>query len=827
MSQVVIGDILPYTQAIAIASQTVFMTNWTANVASDIVVYQTPFGSAPNDATQLLANPAAYSVSFIGSSQEVQVTLVTGANAGDIITITRMTPADRVNLYSNTNFVPSMLNNDFGILTLVDQQAQLVNQLIGPRYNYSADITDIVDTILPILLANQVWVKNPNNTGFIGYTLPPVTTGIAPANATYILQTANGALPNSQALSALGANSLLAWNNAEEIIIATSIAGTANEISVTNGNGSGTIGISIPNNPVMPGTGALGLPSGTTLQRLVTDGTPFRYNSNFDSLEFYSNGTWSLISDDTDGIVLPGTINQLPYYAAAGTTLSAIGPLTNGELLIGSTGAAPVPATLSAGSGVSISVGAGSITISASGSGGTVTSITAGTGLSGGTITSTGTISLTAPVAVTLGGTGLTTITANSLLYASSLNTIAALASANNSVLITSNTGVPSLSTNLPAGLTTTDPTTAQGIATKNYVDQNALTGTSVYAASAATLGTVTQSGAGVGATLTNAGTQATFALDGVNPPVGVNVLIKTIGTGYTSANLGIYILSNAGSNSTNWILTRATSYDSPTEINRTGLIAVQNGSTLSGTAWYNSATITTVDTTAFTYVEFGTKNLFSINIQVFNSAGTFTYTPSPGMVNCIAEVQGGGAGSGGAAAGTGTASASGGAGAGSYSRSNLTATQIGSSQVVTVGAAGLAGTSGTGMGGNGGSSSLGSLVTATGGTGSSPGNATTTSNYSGAAGVGGTVGTGQLALPGGGGYSGIVVNGAAGIVVCGIGGTSFFGSTSGMVGVSGQGLPGSLYGAGASGATALANANVVGLAGSVGCVIITEYILT
>ena len=63
------------------------------------------------------------------------------------------------------------------------------------------------------------------------------------------------------------------------------------------------------------------------------------------------------------------------------------------------------------------------------------------------------------------------------------------------------------------------DPVNPQDAATKNSVYQTALNGTSVYAASAATLGTVTQSGAGVGATLTNAGVQATFALDGVNPP--------------------------------------------------------------------------------------------------------------------------------------------------------------------------------------------------------------------------------------------------------------------------------------------------------------------
>ena len=68
---------------------------------------------------------------------------------------------------------------------------------------------------------------------------------------------------------------------------------------------------------------------------------------------------------------------------------------TNGQLLIGNTtGNTLTKASLTAGSGVSITPGAGSITIAATGSGGTVTSVTAGTGLSGGTITGSGTISL-------------------------------------------------------------------------------------------------------------------------------------------------------------------------------------------------------------------------------------------------------------------------------------------------------------------------------------------------------------------------------------------------------------------------------------------------
>lgn len=49
-----------------------------------------------------------------------------------------------------------------------------------------------------------------------------------------------------------------------------------------------------------------------------------------------------------------------------------------------------------------------SLTYALTGSAGTVTSVTAGTGLSGGTITGSGTISLSTPVSVANGGTGIT-----------------------------------------------------------------------------------------------------------------------------------------------------------------------------------------------------------------------------------------------------------------------------------------------------------------------------------------------------------------------------------------------------------------------------------
>lgn len=73
-------------------------------------------------------------------------------------------------------------------------------------------------------------------------------------------------------------------------------------------------------------------------------------------------------------------------------------------------------------------------------------------------ITTTNLATVTGTLAATNGGTGLATVAANRLLYASALNTLAALVSANNGVLVTSSSGVPSISVTLPSGLTITAP---------------------------------------------------------------------------------------------------------------------------------------------------------------------------------------------------------------------------------------------------------------------------------------------------------------------------------------------------------------------------------
>ena len=65
----------------------------------------------------------------------------------------------------------------------------------------------------------------------------------------------------------------------------------------------------------------------------------------------------------------PGSNANSVIYNAGGGSLAGTTPLSNGQLLIGSTGNPPQPGTLSAGSGIAITGGPASLTISATGSG--------------------------------------------------------------------------------------------------------------------------------------------------------------------------------------------------------------------------------------------------------------------------------------------------------------------------------------------------------------------------------------------------------------------------------------------------------------------------
>lgn len=79
-----------------------------------------------------------------------------------------------------------------------------------------------------------------------------------------------------------------------------------------------------------------------------------------------------------------------------------------------------------------------------------------------------------------------------------------------------------------------------------------------------------TRANSGVGATLTNAGTQTALTIDGVAMNTNDRVMVRLQTTGYEN---GVYVVTTVGSGSTNWVLTRATDSDkvNPSDPNGVG----------------------------------------------------------------------------------------------------------------------------------------------------------------------------------------------------------------------------------------------------------------
>ncbi len=304
-----VSDIVPWTQAVAGLNQFIFSTNWTANATSDILVYNRVPGIPANDVLQLV-DSSLYLVEFVGSDNIVQVTFIVPPLQGNIITIIRATPSQFLNTYTNTNFLPSMLNGDFEQLTLIDQQNQLMATQYAPHYNSSASVIlqNSVsgtggDEILPILGANQFWVKSSDNTQIVAIDVPE---GIAPDNSTYLVQTSTPSLPDAFNLGTLSTGLL-------KLTVAVGFATPSTAINGTDYWAPGDI-LTIPADPTLPNDVA--------------------------------NKAYVDSSVGVNGTVNPGLINQLAWYAASGTTLSGLATSASKILVTNASGIPGLSSTL-------------------------------------------------------------------------------------------------------------------------------------------------------------------------------------------------------------------------------------------------------------------------------------------------------------------------------------------------------------------------------------------------------------------------------------------------------------------------------------------------
>lgn len=173
--------------------------------------------------------------------------------------------------------------------------------------------------------------------------------------------------------------------------------------------------------------------------------------------------------------------------------------------------------------------------------------------------------------------------------------------------------------------------------AVKTYADLIAagftFEGTCYTATTANLTATYSNGTSGVGATLTNASTLAAFSVDGQSPPLNSRILIKNQSTTFQN---GIFTLTTVGSGAVAWVLTRATDYDTPSEIAAGGLIPVQNGTTNINTIWLETATVTTIGTDPITFQSFINPSNVAITGGTINGTVIGGVTPAAGSFTAI-----------------------------------------------------------------------------------------------------------------------------------------------------------------------------------------------
>jgi hypothetical protein len=283
---------------------------------------------------------------------------------------------------------------------------------------------------------------------------------------------ANPAFTTSTYPSTNSVNTLLYASSAN---VMSELPTANNSVLTTNGSGAPSISSTLPSavqgNITSLGTIASGVWNGTAISEIYGGTNQTSYTLG-DILYSSASNTLSKLSGNiTSGIKYlaqtgTGTVSAAPAWTTisggdiTGSALTKTDD-TNVTLTLGGTPSTSLlrAASLTLGWTGQLSLSRGGLNASLTASNGGIfystasaAAILSGTSIAGQLLTS----GSSAPPAWTTTTYPLTNA-ANTLLYASSTNTMAALSTANSSVLVTNGSGVPSLSTTLPSGLAATN----------------------------------------------------------------------------------------------------------------------------------------------------------------------------------------------------------------------------------------------------------------------------------------------------------------------------------------------------------------------------------
>ena len=709
MADIIVTDLTPRVQYTASGGATVFIYSFPIFANTDLNVYLTPVGVAPDDVTQILVYNVDYTVTnSVPPTVGGTITLSSGATAGDVITIVRNQPDNRLNNYLNGGlFEATTVNTDFDRTVFMAQQNKMYDRAVGVHYNLSAQPVAPLDTVLPVLGANEVWMKDGANTAIIAVDI-----------------TGGAGLVNS-------------------------VTGTANEITASPTQGN--VVLSIPSTFVAPGTiravTSISSPSylltgsGSGTISILPQAAAGTYNFNLPT----TAGTSGYLLTSAGGAGSPMTWTDPASITPTGAALTKTDD-TNVTLTLGGTPATALVRAASLTLGwtglLSLARGGTAANLTAS-NGGLVYSTASALAILSGTSTANQ-IPLSGANAAPSWSTATypSTTTINQILYSSSANVIAGLATANRAVLTTGATGIPVL--------------------TALATDGQLIIGSTSGVPAAATLT------AGANMTITNAGNSITLASAGGGiswQAVQTTNFSATSGDGYAVNTTGGAITATLPASPSAGDIISLVDYAGTFSSNN--LTIDPNGQKIDGST-SSLVLMNSREAVQLVYID-ATQGWLAYG-------GSHGSAPAPGTYSASYLVVGGGGGGGGGWGGGG--------GAGGFLTGTATLT-TGTVYTVTVGAGGAAGSNAPTVGGNGSNSSaLGATAIGGGGGGteSSPigpganggsggggggvasgtgGTGTGGQGNNGGSGLGGAVGT--AAGAGGGGAGAVGANASAG----------------------------------------------------------------
>jgi hypothetical protein len=410
------------------------------------------------------------------------------------------------------------------------------------------------------------------------------------------------------ALQNLNANGLMTITTSG-VLNATYIQGASDQISVANGDGVGGYPtISIADNPVFPGNGAMTLPKGTSAQQPLGVDGKMRFNTDTQTFDGYASGSWR-------------------QFSLSGGVISFSGGTTGLTPVGASTGAIVLGGTLNVANG-----GTGAVTLTGYVYGNGTSAMTASTTIPSTAITGLGTMAAQNFNNVSITGGNLSGVSINN----SPIGSIDASSGAFTSLTSTSGAlngsiGATTPSTGAFTTLTSSSTTTLNGTtipASKTLVDTD----------SSQTLTNKSMSGSAN--TFTNlpnsAFTNSSITIGSTSVALG-GTITTFVGTSISGSTNTLTNIANASlTNSAITINGSSVSLGGSVTVTATATSALTIGTGLTGTSYNGSTPVTiAIDSTVVTLA--GTQTL--TNKTISGASNTLTNIGNSSLTNSFLTV--------------------------------------------------------------------------------------------------------------------------------------------------------------------------------------------